>query len=178
MRPVPILAATLLAAVSSQAAYHYVHYPNRTTFTPIYEKFNLSANNPVSVFVEDQGPANYASNDSFGSVVAQIRQAAAAWNSVSASDLRVAFGGLESYTPSPTTSSPGNPVPGANTPGIDVIFVDTPGLLGMGAPTTSTVVEASPSDSFRLPSAVSLLAETGTLLSTEVLKFLAEISTL
>ena len=148
MRPVPILAATLLAAVSSQAAYHYVHYPNRTTFTPIYEKFNLSANNPVSVFVEDQGPANYASNDSFGSVVAQIRQAAAAWNSVSASDLRVAFGGLESYTPSPTTSSPGNPVPGANTPGIDVIFVDTPGLLGMGAPTTSTVLAQSASGPF------------------------------
>jgi len=148
--PVRILAAALLAAVSSQAAYHYVHYPSRTIFTPIYEKFNLAAlpNNTVSVFVQDQGPANYAANDSFGSVVAQIKQAAAAWNSVSVSDLRVAFGGLESYTPSPTASNPGNSVPGANTPGIDVIFVDTPGLLGMGAPTTSTVQAQSASGAF------------------------------
>lgn len=148
--PVRMLAAALLAAVSSQAAYHYVHYPSRTIFTPIYEKFNLSAlpNNTVSVFVQDQGPANYAANDSFGSVVAQIKQAAAAWNSVSASDLRVAFGGLESYTPNPTASNPGIAVPNSNTPGIDVIFVDTPGLLGMGAPTTSIVQAQSASGPF------------------------------
>jgi uncharacterized protein (TIGR03437 family) len=144
--PVRILATALLAAVSSQAAYHYVHYPNRTTFTPIYEKFNVSAlpNSTVSVFVQDQGPANYAPNDSFGSVVAQIRQAAAVWNSVSASDLRVAFGGLEAHTPNPTTANPGISIPYGNTPGIDVIFVDTPGLLGLGTPTTSTVQAQSP----------------------------------
>jgi uncharacterized protein (TIGR03437 family) len=144
--PVRILAAALLAAVSSQAAYHYVHYPSRTSFTPIFEKYNLGAlpNNTISVFVQDQGPTNYAANDSFGSVVAQIRQAAAAWNSVSASDLRVAFGGLEAHTPNPTYLNPGAPIPSSNTPGIDVIFVDTPGLLGMGAPTTSTVAAQSP----------------------------------
>jgi uncharacterized protein (TIGR03437 family) len=148
--PVRILAALLLAAVSSQAAYHYVHYPSRTNFTPIYEKFNLSAlpNNTVSVFVQDQGPVNYAPNDTFGSVLAQIRQAAAAWNSVSASDLRVAFGGLETYTANPTVSNPGASFPGSNTPGIDVVFVDTPGLLGMGAPTTSTVQAQSASGPF------------------------------
>jgi uncharacterized protein (TIGR03437 family) len=141
-----MLAAVLLAAVSSQAAYHYVHYPSRTSFTPIFEKYNLAAlpNNTLTVFVQDQGPANYAANDSFGSVVAQIRQAAAAWNSVSASDLRVAFGGLEAHTPNPTYLNPGEPSPKSNTPGIDVIFVDTPGLLGMGAPTTSTVQAQSP----------------------------------
>lgn len=139
--PVRILLAALVAVVSSQAAYHYVHYPSRNNFTPIYERFSLSAlpNNTVSVFVADQGPATYAPNDTFGSVLAQIKQAAAAWNSVTASDLRVAFGGLESYTPNPTTYNPGSPLPNANTPGIDVIFVDTPGLLGLGAPTTSTV---------------------------------------
>jgi uncharacterized protein (TIGR03437 family) len=137
--PVRILAAALLAAVSSQAAYHYVHYPSRTNFTPIYEKFDLAAlpNNTVSVFVQDQGPANFAPNDSFGSIVAQIRQAAAAWNSVTASDLRVAFGGLETYTPSPTAANPGNPVPKSKTPGIDVIFVDIPGLVAAGGPTYS-----------------------------------------
>jgi uncharacterized protein (TIGR03437 family) len=143
MRPsIRILAAALALAVSSQAAYHYVHYASRTSpYTPIFEKFNLSAlpNNTVSVFVADQGPSSYAANDSFGSVVAQIKQAAAAWNSVTASDLRVAFGGLEQYTANPTSSNPGIAIPNSTTPGIDVIFVDTPGLLGLGAPSTSVV---------------------------------------
>ena len=144
-RPVRVLAAALAVAVCAQAAYHYVHYASRSNFTPIFERFNLAAlpNNTVSIFVEDQGPSVYAANDSFGSVLAEIREAAAAWNSVTASDLRVAFGGLESYTANPTIANPGNPVPNSNTPGIDVIFVDTPGLLGLGAPTTSTVLAQS-----------------------------------
>ncbi len=138
---VRVLAAAMIAAVSSRAAYHYVHFPSRNNFTPIYEKFNLAAlsNNTVTVQVMDQGPAVYAPNDSFGSVLAQIREAAAAWNSVTASDLRIAFGGLQAYTPNPTAANPGSEIPAGNTPGIDVIFVDTPGLLGMGAPATSTV---------------------------------------
>lgn len=139
--PVRVLAAAMLAAVSSQAAYHYVHYANRASNTPIYERFPLlpAPNNVVTVQVMDQGPAVYAPNDSFGSVLAQIREAAAAWNSVAASDLRVAFGGLEAYTPNPTLANPGHALQTSNNPGIDVIFVDTPGLLGMGGPTTSTV---------------------------------------
>jgi uncharacterized protein (TIGR03437 family) len=131
----------LLAALSSQAAYHYVHYASRNSFTPIFEKFNLSAlpNKTVTVQVSDQGPAVYAPNDSFGSVLAQIKAAAAAWNSVSASDLRVAFGGLEQYTANPTVANPGGSLLPGNTPDIDVVFVDTLGLLGLGAPTSSTV---------------------------------------
>jgi uncharacterized protein (TIGR03437 family) len=131
----------LAAAASSSAAYHYVHYPSRTNFTPIYEKFNLSAlpNNTVTIQVADQGPTNFAPNDTFGSVLAQIKSAAAAWNSVVASDLRIAYGGLQAYTPNPTITNPGNPLLNDNTPGIDVIFVDTPGLLGLGAPTSSTI---------------------------------------
>ena len=87
--------ATLLLAASSQAAYHYVHYPSRTTFTPIFEKFNLAAlqNNTVTFFVADQGANTYSANENFGSVLSQLKQAAAAWNSVGISDLRVAFGG-------------------------------------------------------------------------------------
>ena len=58
-----------------------------------------------------------------GDLVARWRQgdqqAAAAWNSVDSSDLRVAFGGLES------------PKQVENSPGGDVVFVDLPpGLLG------------------------------------------------
>jgi uncharacterized protein (TIGR03437 family) len=139
VRTVRIAAAVLIVAASSQAAYHYVHYPSRTAFTPIFEKFNLSAlpNNTVTFFVADQGPNAYG-GDNLGSVLSQIRQAAAAWNSVDVSDLRVAFGGLVTYTDNPTATRPGNSLPNATTPGGDVLFIDTPGVLGLGAPTIST----------------------------------------
>src|SRR5262249_9506715 len=98
------LAAILACAAPALASYHYVHYATRNApFNPIYEKFDLTAlpNNTVTFFVSDQGPSIYAPNDNFGSVLSQIKQAAAAWNSVATSDLRVAFGGLESTTPNP-----------------------------------------------------------------------------
>src|SRR5438128_12570421 len=97
----PSLLIALLAVSPVQAYYHYIHYQGRTApFTPIYEKFNLAAlpNNTVTFFVSDQGPSIYAPNDTFGSVLGQIRQAIAAWNGVPYSDLHLAFGGLESYS--------------------------------------------------------------------------------
>jgi uncharacterized protein (TIGR03437 family) len=139
----------LLVAASSQAAYHYVHYPNRSNFTQIFEKFNLASlpNNTVTFFIADQ-PNTYSPNETFGSVLSQLKQAAAAWNSVGVSDLRVAFGGLETYTDNPTTTRPGASVPNAATPGGDVIFIDTPGVLGLGAPTISTIPVNSPNGVF------------------------------
>ena len=132
-------ALALLLAVSSPAAYHYIHYPTRTGSTPVYEKFNLAAlpNNTVTFFVADQAPNLYPNNE-FGSILSQIRQAAAAWNSVAISDLRVAFGGLESYTDNPTSTQRGSSIPNSTTPGGDVLFIDTPGVLGLSAPTIST----------------------------------------
>src|SRR5689334_2463799 len=117
LRILAIAAAVTLAA-PSWAGYHYVHYPTRPAgtapYNPVYEKFNLSAltNNTVTFFVSDQSPAVYAANDSFGSVLAQVKQAAAAWNSVPNSELRVAFGGLEVQNQS------------SNTAGGDVVFTD------------------------------------------------------
>ncbi len=145
-----IAISILAAAAIAQAAYHYVHYPTNSNFSPIYEKFNLAAlsNNTITFCVEDQGPAVYAPNDTFGSVLAQIREALAAWNAVSITDLRMAYGGLESYTANPTIAATGSGIPGSNTPGADIIFVDTPGLLGMGAPTTSTVQTQGPNGPF------------------------------
>ena len=78
------LAAALSCVPVSQAYSHYVHYSSRNApFTPIYEKFDLTRlpNNTVTFFVSDDGPDNYAHNDSFGSVLSQIRQALGAWNS-------------------------------------------------------------------------------------------------
>lgn len=131
----PLLLAFAIAA-PAQAYYHYIHYLNGNFGTPVYEKFDLNPNvNPnktVTFFVTDTGAKNYGTNDDFASVLSQIEQAAAAWNSVGSSDLRVAFGGLESA---------GQP---ENSPGGDVVFVDLPpGLLGLGGtnvPATQTPV--------------------------------------
>lgn len=90
-----ILAA---GATPSAAYYHYVHYLNSSSpYTRIFEKFDLTAlpDKTVTFFVSDTGPTSYTPNDSFPSLLAQIRNATQVWNSVATSDLRVAFGGLQ-----------------------------------------------------------------------------------
>jgi hypothetical protein len=130
-----LAAMAILLGVPAQAYYHYVYYQSRTApFNPIYAQFNLAAlsNNTVSFYVSDSGPSIFYPNDSFGSVLGEIKGALAVWNSVSSSNLRVAFGGLESQSQPPQ-----------NTPGADVVFDDLPGLLGAGTPNlpvTPTVV--------------------------------------
>ena len=122
-----VFAATAaLLGAPAQAYYHYTYYQSRfAPFMPIRAQFNLAAlpNNTVSFFVSDSGPATYYPNDSFGSVVGEVKQALAVWNGVSGSNLRVAFGGLESSSQAPS-----------NTPGADVVFEDLPGVLGMATP--------------------------------------------
>jgi len=129
-RVVMLLAIVLLLGTPSEAYYHYIHFVGRTgPFTPIREAFDLTAlpNKTVTFLVADSGPTNYAPNDSMGSVLSQVKQAAAAWNSIASSDLRVAFGGLESQGQN------------NNTPDGDVVFQDLPpGLLGMGTPVMYT----------------------------------------
>ena len=90
-----ILAA---CATPSAAYYHYTHYlSSAPPYAVAYEKFDLNAlpDNTVTFFVSDSGPTNYTPNDSFPSLIAQIRNATQVWNSVSTSSLRVAFGGLQ-----------------------------------------------------------------------------------
>jgi len=124
-----IAAIALGLGIPAQAYYHYVHYVSggRTgPFAMQQEKFNIPAGGTVSFFVSDQGPAAYAPGDSFGSLLGQVKQALAAWDSVSSPNLRVAFGGLESAGQSSIA------------PGGDVVFMDLPpGLYGMGGPTSS-----------------------------------------
>jgi Carboxypeptidase regulatory-like domain/Matrixin/IPT/TIG domain len=113
--------------VPAHAYYHYIYYQSRfAPFTPIRAQFNLAAlpNNTVTFFVSDAGPSTYYPNDSFGSVLGEVKQALAVWNSVNGSNLRVAFGGTESSSQ-----------PAANTPGADIVFQElAPGLLGLGTP--------------------------------------------
>jgi hypothetical protein len=116
----------VFVGVPAHAYYHYVYFQSRTApFNPIRAQFNLAAlpNNTVAFYVSDSGPSIYYPNDSFASVLGEIKQALAVWNSVSSSNLRLAFGGLESQSQAPQ-----------NTPGADVVFDDLPGLLGMGTP--------------------------------------------
>src|SRR5471030_933886 len=114
-----------LAGNPAQAYYHYVHFNTAAPGNPIQEKFDPSVKT-VTFFVSDQGPAALGPGDSFGSILGEVKQALASWDSIGTSDLRVAFGGLE------TTGQI------SNNPGGDVIFLDLPpGLLGQGAPTSS-----------------------------------------
>ncbi len=121
-----LFAIAALLATPGFAYYHYVHYNG--AFSNIQrEKFNLNLlpNKTVTFFVSDQGPAVYAPGDSFGSLLGQVKQAVAAWDSIATSDLRVAFGGLEVAGQN------------SNSPGGDVVFQDLPpGLLGTGGPTS------------------------------------------
>jgi hypothetical protein len=127
----------LALGTPAHAYYHYVHYVTggRTgPFTIQQEKFNIPAGGTISFFVSDQGPAVYAPGDNFGSLLGQVKQALAAWDSVSSPNLRVKFGGLETYGQSSTG------------PGGDVVFQDLPpGLYGLGGPTSNgtTIVRGS-----------------------------------
>ncbi len=96
----PALCAALLAAgvTTSPAYYHYVHYlTSSSPYTVAPEKFDLTAlpDKTVTFFVSDSGPTSYTANDSFPSLLAQIRNATQVWNAVATSGLRVAFGGLQ-----------------------------------------------------------------------------------
>jgi uncharacterized protein (TIGR03437 family) len=99
LKTLALLAGALAAAVTPSAAYyHYVHYLNSSPpYSVIFERFDLRAlpDKTVTFFVSDSGPTSYTPNDSFPSVLEQIRNASQVWNSVASSDLRVAFGGLQ-----------------------------------------------------------------------------------
>jgi uncharacterized protein (TIGR03437 family) len=122
-------AIALALGTPAQAYYHYVHYTTggRTgPFTIQQEKFNIPSGGTVSFFVSDQGPAIYAPGDNFGSLLGQVKQALAAWDSVSSPNLHVRFGGLETDGQNSTA------------PGGDVVFQDLPpGLYGLGGPTSN-----------------------------------------
>jgi uncharacterized protein (TIGR03437 family) len=133
-RFLPLAAALVAMVLPSSAYYHYVHYgvPNLPYYLPVPEAFDLTAlpNKIVTFFVSDTGLNAYGPNDSFGSVLSQVKNAAAVWNSVANSDLRVAFGGLETYNPNQLSATPAG----------DVVFAEfAPGILGLGGHSISTV---------------------------------------
>jgi hypothetical protein len=99
LQTLALVAGSLAAGVTPSAAYyHYVHYLNSSPpYQAVFEKFDLTAlpDKTVTFFVSTSGPISYTPNDSFPSVLEQIRNATQVWNAVASSDLRVAFGGLQ-----------------------------------------------------------------------------------
>ena len=91
--------AGILAAVTPAAAYyHYVHYLNSSSpYTVAFERYDLTAlpDQTVTFFVSNTGPASFTANDSFPSLLEQLRNATMVWNSIASSSLRVGFGGLQ-----------------------------------------------------------------------------------
>lgn len=131
--------AALLLAGPAGAYYHFVHYVSGSIAV---EKFDLNAlpSKTVTFLVSENGPTTFNSTDSLNSVLAQIRQAAAIWNGVSTSDLRVAFGGFENAAT----------VQGA--PGGDIVFDDLPpGVEGFGGPVSKASAVTNPDGSVFFP---------------------------
>ena len=124
-----LICAGALICPSASAYFHFVRYLNRTgPFVAVPEKFDLNAlpNRTLNYYISEQGPSAYNPNDSFASVVSQIRQAARLWSEVPTSELQLSFGGM---LPSGASS---------NGPAIDIVFSDDipPGLLALGGPTS------------------------------------------
>jgi hypothetical protein len=135
----PALVALALAGLTASASGYY-HFLQFTTIDGVLravpEKFDLTAlyNKTLFFYVSQTGPSSLAAGDSFDALLSQIRLAAATWNSVPTSDLRLAYGGL--FAPGTTQ----------NTPHMEVIFGELPpGVLAMGGPvTTTTAMTAGP----------------------------------
>lgn len=122
-----VLAALLVLAPGASGYYFFVEYLSRfEPFAPVYWKFDLNAltNKTVPVLISAEGPTAQVAGDSFAALVSQIQLAAATWNDVPSSALRVSFGGV--FTPGTTQSAPV----------IEVVFDDLPpGVVALGGPT-------------------------------------------
>jgi len=130
-----------LTVSSAGAYYHFIHYTSRSApYLPVPEKFDLAAlpSKTITFFASNSGPTQYSPNDSFPSVLSQIRQATRAWDGVATSDLRVNFGGLYADGTAQTTA------------GGEVVFDEDipPGLLAFSTHTTATDMVTRPDGSF------------------------------
>lgn len=125
MRRLVLLLALL--AGSAQGYYHFIRYERNTPpFRPIHERFDLTAlpGRAVPFLITLNGALNLAAGDSEAAVISQIRAAAAVWNSVPTSELRLLFAGIREEQELLAT------------PHIEVEFTDElpPGVLAQGGP--------------------------------------------
>ncbi|HXM44741.1 MAG TPA: matrixin family metalloprotease [Bryobacteraceae bacterium] len=149
LKTLALLAGALAAATPSAAYYHYVHYLNSPSgYSVAFERFDLAAlpDQTVTFFVSDSGPTSYTPNDSFPSVLEQIRNATQVWNSVASSNLRVAFGGLQAAGTQQSV------------PTGEVVFEELPpGLLAFAGPQATASVAIAPDGTLFVPITLSLI---------------------
>ena len=136
-----LLALALTGLVGTASAYtFFVHYATASgSYTPIPERYDLSAlnNNTLYYYVSSSGPAKMVPGDSFPALLSQIQLAGQAWNGVSSSSLRLAYGGLFAADAAQAT------------PHVEVVFEELPpGLLAMTGLTTQTGVANGSGDPF------------------------------
>jgi Matrixin len=147
--PLIRMAAVVLGALAvsgTASAYYYYFYFNNGVGAMTKFDLNGLVNNTVPFYISDQGPAGLVAGDSFQAVVSEIRAAAAVWNGVGTSKIRLSYGGL--FSVGRVDSSPS----------IDVMFSDDvpPGLLAVGAPASLGGTVSGPNGKF-LPITRSLL---------------------
>jgi hypothetical protein len=132
------LALGFFALAGTGSAHYYYYYV--VNGTPTIVKFDVTAlvNNTVPFYIANEGPSALVAGDSFPAVISEVRAAAAAWNSVSSSNIRLAYGGL--FTEGRTDSAPS----------IDVHFSDDvpPGLLAIGGPESLGVASSDSNGAF------------------------------
>ncbi len=124
-----LLASALLLAPLASAYYHFIVYTTGSEpRVPMVTRFDTSVlpGNRLPLLIRETGAVEYAPGDSYTSLVSQVRAAAEAWNGVSTSNLKIAFGGLSSES-RPMAS-----------PHIEVVFDDDmdPSVIAMGGPTS------------------------------------------
>ncbi len=136
------LVLSLIATLSLSANYHFVKYSNQLGFQkPIYEKFDLNAlvNKTVPFFIVPDGLEKVADGDNRTAVMSNLIAAGRAWNDVSTSELRVAFGG---YAPAAAIAPQASP-------GIDIVFEDVaPGIISYAGPTLKAETTTSGGETF------------------------------
>ncbi|MBA3976500.1 MAG: hypothetical protein C0504_20020 [Candidatus Solibacter sp.] len=119
-----LLACSLLLAPAATAYHHFITYS--ATYQRLVARFDPAAlpGKKLPILIRETGAQEYAPGDSFTSLVSQVRAAANAWNQVSASELKLTFGGL---------SSESRPIA---SPHVEIVFDEMPpGIIAMGGPT-------------------------------------------
>ncbi len=142
-------AASFLLANTGSAYYYYTYFNSiAPPYTPIVARFDLNTltNNTVPFFVSSSGPSSMYPGDTLAAIISQMNAAAAVWNNVGTSSIRLAYGGF--YSAGTTESAPG----------IQIEFSDDipPGLLALSIPTVVGGFANGPSGTF-LPIYLSLM---------------------
>ncbi len=121
-RALLLLAALGVVSPVASAYYYYVFFASGTgPYAPLTAHYDLNAikDNTVQYFISDVPAGPLMPGDNLTDIYSEIRQAAAAWNGVGSSALRLHFGGTRDMKTPQTV------------PGIDVMFDDNmpPGIV-------------------------------------------------